>query len=282
MEKKLSYYLKMTASPLDNKFLFTVLLILAIGLWVCPCQYNEAEDAKELEDFKYGAIPASFADKQKQIGFLVKDLERDSRRGLEPFNSLAMDNLYTNAVGDALYDSLLTGQLISTIKLPQRRYFLSLLLLRKINAGAYATVGDDLKSGVYADALRYAHYFNTWGIPYLYWAETLAQQAHPSWFQSDTLRLEEAVQAMLELPDTTMIKQLLPILSEAREAPVWGSSEGLKPDVDPYQAKDYAAAIILKIQHGGIDFPGEKRYQFRESRAGRDSLIADSLLTLTL
>jgi hypothetical protein len=61
--------------------------------------------------------------------------------------------------------------LAAAVKAANRSSFLTLMALRKVGKEAYGTVDGKLKVAILVDALRTSKYFNTWGLPYLYWED---------------------------------------------------------------------------------------------------------------
>ena len=175
----------------------------------------------------------------------VEQVQVDSRRGTEYFNSPSYDALVGQGEANA-------QRLRDSITEPNRTHLLSLLALREISSDLYEKMPRDLKARILTDALNQAVYFNSWGVPQLY-AQT-----------SDSLR-PAPVQAIIDL-GREALPYLEPLRAQQRSAPRWGSEEQLQDDTLHYRVADYAIALISAIQ--GEQFPG---------RAARDGLIETQL-----
>ncbi len=192
-------------------------------------------------------------DREKEVAGLVDELKVESMRGVEYFNSPAFDNLTTRK------DAELTNWLKARIKAPNRQSLLPLLALRKVASDTFAQMDSTLKRGILTDALKQAVYFNAWGEPHLFWSEDSSR------------RLEEPVQAVMEIGEP-VIFSLEQLLDEKRRAPRWDSGEGPEPGIAPYQVNDYAIALIHKIEQ--ISTP-DPTFVFPNTRGARDTLISN-------
>lgn len=182
----------------------------------------------------------------QRVDELLQKLQLDSRRGMEYFNSQAYDSLVNvpRLQSDA---SPLAARIIE----PNRRYLLTLLVLRKVaKITSYEQLDNDLKIGILIDALNQAVYFNAWGLPHLY---------------SEEASRPEPVQAIIELGDDAY-ERLEPLLGQKRRAPRWGSEEGARDGEYDYRVADYAIALRSEIK--GKQFP---------DRAERDRIINEYL-----
>lgn len=158
---------------------------------------------------------------------LIDLLEADSRRGYEPFNSLAYRELTTRGpkVGE---------ELASRIKSPDRTSFLTLIALREVNRDLYSAVKPNLGLAILLDTLRTSEFFNAWGLPHLYW--------------------EDAALAVIEY-GREAIEPLHPFLKDDRPAQVWGSEEVMESDRYQYRVKDYAWAMLIEVRGERIEIP---------------------------
>jgi len=161
------------------------------------------------------------------VAELVRRLEADSAKVIEPFNSLG----YREAVSRG---SALGPELAAAVKAANRSSFLTLMAPRKVSKEAYGTVDDKLKVAILVDALRTSKYFNTWGLPHLYW--------------------EDAAKAVIELGDSA-VEPLKGLLQDTREAPVWGSEEVMEYQQYKYRVNDYAWALLREITGRKTEIP---------------------------
>ena len=182
---------------------------------------------------KKRAIEAEY--KAMQVSELVRRLEADSKKDVEPFNSLAYREVVSRgpAVGRAL---------ASFIKTHDKSSFLTLIATRKVNKNVYDSVDGKIKAAILVDALRASKYFNTWGLPHSYW--------------------ESPARAIIELGDVA-VEPLMNLLQDRRDAPVWGSEEVMEYKKYKYRVKDYAWALLMEIKGRKIEIPvdPEKRDQ---------------------
>jgi hypothetical protein len=158
---------------------------------------------------------------------LVNRLEADAAKDVEPFNSLAYRELVSRGpqVGK---------ELASFIKAPDRTSFLTLLALRKVHTNMYRSVDRKVTVRILIDALRTSKYFNTWGLPHLYW--------------------EDAAKAIMEQGNSA-VEPLRALLQDKREAPVWGSEEVMEYRKFKYRVCDYAWALLMEIKRGKVAIP---------------------------
>lgn len=162
---------------------------------------------------------------------LVNRLEADAARDVEPFNCLAYRELVSRGpqVGK---------ELASFIKAPDRASFLTLVALRKVNTDVYQAVDRQVAVRILIDALRTSKYFNTWGLPHLYW--------------------EDAAKAIMEQGNLA-VEPLKALLQDKREAPVWGSEEVMEYRRFKYRVCDYAWALLMEIRKEKVAIPVDLR-----------------------
>jgi hypothetical protein len=169
---------------------------------------------------------------------LARELEQESRTGVEPFNSMPLRTLVARGrdVGAALRSLLTT---------PDRSSFLGLLALRRVDSTQYQAMEGRFRVAVLVDALQRATTFNAWGLPHLKW--------------------EEAAQALIGEGREAQAA-LRPLLEDCREAPMWGSEEVLESRRYGYRLCDYAWALMVSARGEQLSVP--------ESPAERDRLIS--------
>ncbi|HJQ34647.1 MAG TPA: hypothetical protein VJ866_20870 [Pyrinomonadaceae bacterium] len=175
--------------------------------------------------------------KAMNVQQLAAEMERESLKGLEPFNSTSFAEAVSRGGGIA-------AELSAQITKPERGSLLGLLALRRVGEDRYKALDAGLRVGVMVDALKNAKYFNAWGLPHLKW--------------------EEAAQALIA-EGRAAEPQLAPLLKDERPAPVWGSEDFAEYERYKYRVRDYAWAILREIR-------GEKG-PIPESPAERDRLI---------
>ena len=139
------------------------LLILAAGLLISQSRDND------------GANKKTDVALLNKIVTLTQQLEIESLRGVEYFNSSAYDSLVKSSQNSdpaerLSADRLKAKRLEARIREPNRKYFLTLLALREIYQDSlysqmdtannvYAQIDTTLKTGVIIDALNQAKYF---------------------------------------------------------------------------------------------------------------------------
>lgn len=197
-----------------------------------------AERTKQLRDLARKLQATKEALARMDVPGLAAQLEADSERQLEPFNSLAYNEVVSR--GQKVAQEL-RGQLSK----PDRSSMLGLLALRQISSPTYQEVETPFRVAVLIDSLRTSTYFNSWGLPHLYW--------------------EEPAKAIIE-EGRAMVKPLTGLLQDARPAPMWGEEEVVEYQRYQYRVKDYAWALLLSIL-------GEKR-EIPTDPGARDELIA--------
>ena len=167
---------------------------------------------------------------------LVAEMEADSERGLEPFNSMAVRELVTREGEAAAELASLLGRDPTSL--------LGLMALRQMDQKIYEELAPEQRLSILIDALSHSEYFNTWGIPDLYW--------------------EDAAQAVIELGNDAETA-LKPLLGDQRAAPVWGEEEFAHYELYQYRVADYALALTLAIRHDESPIP--------QAPADRDKMI---------
>jgi hypothetical protein len=193
---------------------------------------EEGQAKKRALEAEYKAMPVSE---------LVRRLEVDSEKDVEPFNSLAYREVTARGRGIA-------KDLAAAARTQDRRSLLSLVALRKVDADLYGTVDLKIKTAILFDALRTSKYFNTWGLPHLYW--------------------EDAAKAVIQLGDAA-VEPLKTLLQDERAAPVWGSEEVMEYKKYKYRVKDYAWALLVEVKGEKLEMPADPGL--------RDQMIANTV-----
>lgn len=175
--------------------------------------------------------------KAMNVPQLAAEMERESQKGLEPFNSTSFAEAVARGAGAA-------DELAAQIKKPDRSSLLGLVALHRINQERYRGLDQNLRVSALVDALKTSKNFNTWGLPHVKW--------------------EEAAQVLISEGQAAE-RQLLPLLSDERPAPVWGSEDYAEYERYKYRVRDYAWALLLAIRNQKQEIP--------ESPAERDQLI---------
>jgi len=216
-----------------NVLISRLIILCVLVLWMTGgCQQCEQPDEARVlnKRLKYASV------KRQQIirGYktmavkeLVKRLESDADKDMEPFNSPAFRELVSRG-------QRVGRELKPLIKTADRSSFLTLLALRKVDMKLYRTVDSDISLNILIDALRTSKYFNAWGLPHIYW--------------------EDASFAIIE-QGRKAIEPLKSMLPDKREAPVWGSEEVLEYEKYKYRVCDYAWAMLREIKGEKVVIP---------------------------
>lgn len=218
---------------MKTKYIFLIATII-LGCWLAgscskkhssngvakepPPQVREQLRKQEEADAKRKASEEAY--KKMQIAELVRKLEEDSGKDVEPFNSLAFREASTRGAGAA-------RELAAAIRNSNRGSFLTLMAVRKLSKDDYNKIDEKSRIAILVDKFRNTKYFNAWGLPHLYW--------------------EEPAKALIE-GGRNAVPLLMQLLRETREAPVWGSEEAGEYKKYKYRVCDYAMAMILEIQ----------------------------------
>lgn len=175
--------------------------------------------------------------KTMTVARLAQELRSDSARGVEPFNSMAYRELVSRGEPGA-------GELRASIT-PDGASLLALLASRAISPTQYRSLDPAVRTQVLAAALRQAPFFNSWGIPHLFW--------------------EDAGKATIE-EGRAMEPLLISLLDDRREGRIWGSEGSTEQQRYHYRVCDYAWALINEIRGQRRDIPTDP--------GERDRLIA--------
>jgi hypothetical protein len=174
---------------------------------------------------KRKALEAKY--KGMSVTDLSKELEADSAKDVEPFNSPAYREIISRGQRTG-------AELAAFVTISNRTSFLSLLAVRKIDPSAYGSISIRTKTPILIDALRTSKFFNTWGLPHLYW--------------------EDAAKGIIELKENA-VEPLNALLKDKRSAPVWGSEEAMEYSKYKYRVCDYAWALLMEIQQRKVQIP---------------------------
>jgi hypothetical protein len=174
--------------------------------------------------------------KAMDVVSLSKELAVDSAAGREPFNSLVFAETVSRgeASGPALAGTIVGGG---------RSSLLALLALKQINGKAYSGLEPAMRVSILVDALRTSKYFNTWGLPHVRW--------------------EAAARALIEEGPAAQ-RPLRELLTDKRDAPVWGVEDFAEYQQYRYRVCDYAWALLNEI--------GGRKVVIPEDPAARDRL----------
>jgi hypothetical protein len=165
---------------------------------------------------------------------LADELAAESKRGREPFNSMAY--------AEALKRPNQAAQLDAAVKAPDRSSLLGLLALRHIAPELYGDKGQRFRISVLVDALKQSRYFNAFGLPHAHW--------------------EEAAQALISEGEPAA-RELNSLLGDDRPAPVWGSEDYSEYRRYDYRVQDYAAALIFAIRKRPWVIPVDRQERLR-------------------
>ncbi len=172
---------------------------------------------------------------------LAVELQNESKKGVEPFNSMTYTELVSRGVEAA-------PELKSTLIVPDRTSFLGLLALHEMSLKDYNELDPSYRATVLVQALQTSKYFNSWGLPHLYW--------------------EQPAKVIIGEGEVTR-KQLIALLRDNRPAPMWGSDEVIEYQKYNYRVKDYAWGLLISIKGETVTMDPDP--------SKRDELIAEFL-----
>jgi len=174
--------------------------------------------------------------KAMNVPQLVTELENESNKGTEPFNSMTFTEITSRGPEAAT-------ALAPLITKEDRSSLLSLLALRKLSADEYKKLRPELRVAILTNSLKTQTYFNTFGSPNGRW--------------------EDAAKAIIE-EGRAAEKPLIEMLSDHRAAPVWGSEQSMEYQRYKFRVSDYAWALLNEIRGQKVTMP--------ENPAERDRL----------
>jgi hypothetical protein len=180
--------------------------------------------------------------KAMDVPRLARELETESQKGGEPFNSLAYSEAVSRGEG-------LAAGLVPLMTKPDRSSLFGLLALHKVSPNAYRQVNQELRVNALIDALKTSKYFNTWGLPHLHW--------------------EDAAKTLIE-EGRAAEKGLTALLSDKRDAPVWGGEDFAEYQRYKYRVCDYAWAMLNEIRGQKVEIPTDPaaRDRLQQAAAG--------------
>jgi hypothetical protein len=230
------------------KKMIVVIGISLTGLFAFYLGCSKKEDIKDpdikaqmqrIEEMKVKRENRSAELKKMAVKPLVEELFAESQRGLEPFNSMAYEEIVSRGREAA---SELSAYLNST----EQPFLLGLLALRKINPDEYKKLKPERRIKPLTVVLENAKFFNAFGVPHISW--------------------EDAAKAIIEEGPAAK-EYLIPLLKNTRAAPVWGSEGTVINETYKYRVCDYAWKMLLDIDRIQIEVP--------EDISKRDSLILE-------
>lgn len=200
------------------------------------------ETAMDSMTRKAASVRAAYISQLKEMNSeqLVRQMDKESDRGLEPFNSLSFSEAVNR--GPAL-----AGDLVQMMKDTTRTSLLTLLALNRIEPKFYEKVRPSVRVAILLDALKNSELYNTFGLP------------HVRTEQAGTLIIMEG---------KNIRKGLITLLSDKKEAPVWGSEDYSEYLQYKYRVCDYALFYLVKID-------GDEKFTMPKSPEERDSIIKE-------
>jgi len=204
-------------------------------------QEKNAAGIKQLQEFQATREARAKELKAMDVPGLASELEKESQRGLEPFNSMAYAETVSRG-GQA------ASALAPLLTKPDRSSFLGLLALRKLDATRYRSLAPDFRAAVLLNAFETSTYFNAWGIPTVYWTD--------------------AAKAMID-EGAAVQPGLARLLRDTRPAPVWGSEGVMVNQQYHFRVADYAWTLLNEIRNQRVEIP--------QNPQERDKLIAETL-----
>src|SRR5258706_1083614 len=197
------------------------MLLIAVGCGQPKPAGMSAERAAELQSLQETRENHAKQLRGTDVKQLAQELAADSEKGREPFNSAAYRETVSRGEGAA-------GDLKQALTRNDQSSLLALLALRRVSPAQYHSLEPAFRVNVLVSALQKSKYFNTWGIPCVYW--------------------EDAANAIVE-EGSAAESALRPLLRDQRPAPVFGS-EGATVDAQfHYRVSDYAFALQNDIRH---------------------------------
>lgn len=219
-------------SPISLK---VALLVLAVTV-ACAKQPGAgvsgtapSDEIKQLQTFQMERENYEKQLRSMDVKQLAAILASDSQKGREPFNSAAYREMITRGEGAAV-------ELAPLLTHPDRSSLLGLIALRKLSAKQYKALNPEFRVSVLVGSLANSQFFNTWGVPNLYW--------------------EDAARAIVE-EGNAAAEPLIRLLRDTRAAPVWGSEEAALNAQYHYRVCDYALALLNEIRNVKTPLPAD-------------------------
>lgn len=221
--------------------------ILIALLFSVGCEQRHEKETKKVLDERLQQLEELQTKRENRIKQLkamdvvqlVRELEADSEKDIEPFNSMPFTEIESRGED-------MGSKLKPLLTQPDLKSFLGLLALRRVSPTQYQSIDPEFKVRVLTDALKTSKYFNKWGLPHLYW--------------------EDAAKALIA-EDKTAEEYLIVLLRNTREAPMWGSDEVLEYQRYKYRVCDYAWTMLNEIRGKKIEIPTDPKQ--------RDKLISE-------
>ena len=201
------------------------ILVAVAGCKSTPQYANVLQAAEVKRENRKAAL------KEMTIEELHRELTKESERGLEPFNSMTLQEVVSRGQSAA-------RSLAPLVKKADKSSLLSLLAVKKVNPDAYTAMESRFRLSVMIDALRTSKYFNTWGLPHVKW--------------------EDAAKAIADEKQAAL-QALKPLLSDKRQAPVWGSEDYAEYQRYQYRVCDYALALTYEARGEKLSIPVDPR-----------------------
>jgi hypothetical protein len=223
-----------------------VFVLPALLVFVFSCNTTDQKGSTNQETkidsmaIKAAAMRSAYIQELKEMNNeqLVNQLDKESDRGLEPFNSLA----YQEAIkrGPKFGDYL-----VRMIRDTSKTSLLSLLALNKIDVNSYNKVNPLFRAEILLDALRNSKLYNAFGLPHV--------------------RIEFAGETIIK-EGKNIRSGLIGLLSDTKPAPVWGSEDYTEYLNYKYRVCDYALFFLEKID-------GDEKFIMPQAQEERDRII---------
>lgn len=229
-----------------EKPLLSMLVAFAVLLLAAGCSQPKptglpAEKTAELQALQEKRENHAKQLRAMDVKQLTQELSADSEKGREPFNSPAYRETVSRGESAA-------ADLKQALTRNDPSSLLTLLALRKVSTAQYQSLDPAFRISVLVSALQKSKYFNTWGIPCVYW--------------------EDPAKAIVE-EGSASESALLPLLRDQRPAPVFGSEGATVNAQFHYRVSDYAFALLSEIRH--------QKCEPMTNPADRDRLIEQML-----
>lgn len=196
-------------------------LLLTLGCGQPKSTGLDAEKTAELKSLQEKRENRAKQLHAMDVKQLTQELEADSEKGREPFNSPAYRETISRGESAA-------ADLKQSLTRNDQSSLLTLLALRQVSATQYRSLEPAFRVSVLIAALQNSKYFNTWGIPCDYW--------------------EDAAKAIVD-EGRASETALAALLRDQRPAPVFGSEGATVEAQFHYRVSDYAFALTNEIRH---------------------------------
>jgi hypothetical protein len=234
-----------------------VLIVVGVAVYLVSCGEKEPPPVMEVLEPSDPAVEEFEKRRQEyegQLGSmpvsgLAEEIAKDSREGVESFNSPAAREVRRRAKelsDDGASVEPLAKELAGTLEAPDASSHIGLLTLHKISPATYYALDPDFRYRVLMDALSKAQVMNAWGVPHAFLTQPAARAI------------------ICEGP--AIERYLYPVLDVDTKTEVFGAAEQERykeEDPNVYRVKDYALALIFAIRGGSFEMPAT-----REERDG--------------